>query len=101
MKKRYSIPKEQCTCGISELYDNVAKIMGVSDLSKVMYDCRKLSITKKVLYCLCEFYHSEIQSNETITTCMLLYLPKVDLDGDGYEVEVEDGFVTKGVGWRA
>ena len=34
MKKRYSIPKEQCTCGISEFYDNVAKIMGVSDLSK-------------------------------------------------------------------
>ena len=34
MKKRYSIPKEQCTCGISELYDNVAKIMGISDVSK-------------------------------------------------------------------
>lgn len=74
MKKRYSIPKEQCTCGISELYDNVAKIMGVSDLSKVVYDCRKLSITKKVLDCLYKF-----------------------LDGDGYEVEIEDGFITKGV----
>lgn len=24
-------------------------------------------------------------------------IPKADLDGDGYEVEVEDGFVTKGV----
>ena len=70
MKKRYSIPKEQCTCGISELYDNVAKIMGVSDLSKVVYDCRKLSITKKVLDCLYEFYHSENQSDETITTFM-------------------------------
>lgn len=67
MKKRYSISKEQCTCGISELYDNVAKIMGVSDLSKVVYDCRKLSIT----------------------TSMLLYGPKADLDGDG--------FITKGV----
>lgn len=77
MKKRYSISKEQCTCGISELYDNVAKIMGVLDLSKVVYDCRKLSITKKVLDC--------------------LYGPKADLDGDGYAVEVEDGFVTKGV----
>ena len=97
MKKRYSIPKEQCTCGISELYDNVAKIMCVSDLSKVVYDCRKLSITKKVLDCLYKFYHLENQSDETITTCMLLYGPKADLDGDGYEVEVEDGFVTKGV----
>ena len=97
MKKRYSIPKEQCTCSISELYDNVAKIIGVSDLSKVVYDCRKLSITKKVLECLYEFYHLENQSDETITTCMLLYGPKADLEGDGYEVEAEDGFVTKGV----
>ena len=47
MKKRYSIPKEQCTCGISELYDNVAKVIGISDVSKAVYDCRKLSITKK------------------------------------------------------
>lgn len=84
MKKRYSIPKEQCTCGISELYDNVAKILGISDVSKV-------------LDCLYEFYHSENQSDETITTCMLLYGPKADLEGDGYEVEAEDGFVTKGV----
>lgn len=66
MKKRYSIPKEQCTCGISELYDNVAKIMGVSDLSKVVYDCRKLSITKKVLDCLYKFYHSENQLLNTL-----------------------------------
>lgn len=97
MKKRYSISKEQCTCGISELYDNVAKIIGVSDVSKVVYDCCKLSITKKVLDCMYEFYHSENQSDEAITTCMLLYGPKADLDGDDYEVEVEDGFVTKGV----
>ena len=39
--------KEQCTCGISELYDNVAKVIGISDVSKAVYDCRKLSITKK------------------------------------------------------
>lgn len=68
-----------------------------TDLSKVVYDCRKLSITKKVLDCLYEFYRSENQSDETITTCMLLYGPKADLDGDGYEVEVEDVFITKGV----
>lgn len=97
MKKRYSIPKEQCTCGISELYDNVAKIMGISDVSKVVYDCRKLSITKKVLNCMYEFYRLENRDDEFITTCMLLYGPKADLDVDGYEVEVEDGFVTKGV----
>lgn len=46
-EKRYSIPKEQCTCGISELYNNVAKIIGISDVNKAVYDCRKLSITKK------------------------------------------------------
>ena len=83
MRKRYSIPKDQCTCGISELYDNIAKIIGISNLSKVVYDCRKLSITKKVLDCLYGFYHSENQSDETITTCMLLYDPKADLDCEG------------------
>ena len=97
MKKRYSIPKEQCTCGISELYDNVAKVIGISDVSKAVYDCRKLSITKKVLDCMYEFYRLENRDDEFITTCMLLYGPKADLDGEGYEVEVEDRFVTKGV----
>ena len=51
MKKRYSIPKEQCVCGITELYDNAAKIMGISSIEKIQYDCRKISITKKVLDC--------------------------------------------------
>lgn len=97
MKKRYSIPKEQCTCGISEFYDNVAKIMGVSDLSKVVYDCRKLSITKKVLDCLYEFYHSENQSDETITTFMLLYGPKANLDGDESIFYLDFVSITKGV----
>ena len=97
MKKRYSIPKEQCTCGISELYDNVAKIIGISNVSKAVYDCRKLSITKKVLDGLYKFYHSENQSDETITTWMLLYGPKADLEGEGCEFEIEDGFVAKGV----
>ena len=81
MKKRYSIPKEQCTCGISELYDNVAKILGISDVSEVVYDCVNYLSLKKVLDCLYEFYHSENQSDETITTCMLLYGPKADLGG--------------------
>ena len=50
MKKRYSIPKEQCVCGITELYDNAAKIMGISNI-----------------------------------------------EGEGCEFEIEDGFVAKGV----
>ena len=37
MKKRYSIPKEQCTCGISEFYDNVAKIIDV--YKRQCFDC--------------------------------------------------------------
>jgi hypothetical protein len=75
----------------------MAEVVATNALEKIEQDCRKLSITKKVLDCLYKFYHSENQSDETITTCMLLYGPKADLDGDGYEVEVEDGFVTKGV----
>lgn len=97
MKKRYSIPKEQCVCGITELYDNAAKIMGISNIEKIQYDCRKISITKKVLDYIFEFYHSQNCDDETIATWMLLYGPKADLKGEGCEFEIEDGFVAKGV----
>ena len=76
MKKRYSIPKEQCVCGITD---------------------RKISITKKVLDYIFEFYHSQNCDDETIATWMLLYGPKADLEGEGCEFEIEDGFVAKGV----
>lgn len=35
--------------------------------------------------------------DETIATWMLLYGPKADLEGEGCEFEIEDGFVAKGV----
>ena len=74
MKKRYSIPKEQCTCSISELYDNVAKIMDVSDSSKVVYDCRKLSITKKCWTACMNFIIQRIRAmklSRLVCSCMV------------------------------
>lgn len=44
-----------------------------------------------------EFYHSQNCDDETIATWMLLYGPKADLEGEGCEFEIEDGFVAKGV----
>ena len=43
-------------------------------------------------------YYSECQklSDEEIGTRLLLCGPKANLTGDGYEVEVEDGFVIEG-----
>ena len=37
------------------------------------------------------------KSRTSLAYYYVRYGPKADLDGDGYEVEVEDGFVTKGV----
>lgn len=73
MKKRYSISKEQCICSIGKLYDTIAIIMGISDVSKAVYDCRKLSITKKVLDCMYEFYHWRIGTmslSQPVCSCM-------------------------------
>ena len=47
--------------------------------------------------CIFEFYHSQNCDDETIATWMLLYGPKADLEGEGCEFEIEDGFVAKGV----
>ena len=44
-----------------------------------------------------KFYHSQNCDDETIATWMLLYGPKADLEGEGCEFEIEDGFVAKGV----
>ncbi len=81
-------PKWQPTFGETKKKDEKPPEVTTKSESKIDWENKFLKSFQKLTY---------NQSDETITTCMLLYGPKADLDGDGYEVEVEDGFVTKGV----
>lgn len=74
MKKRHSISQRKCEQGLVAFYGYIAEMCNI------------------------ERYYSEYQklSDEEIGTKLLLCGPKANLIGDGYEVEVENGFVIEG-----
>ena len=97
MNKRRIITLEQCYCPIINFYDNIAKIFGEKDISKLNYDCRKLHVSKAVSQSLIDYYHKERDvSNYAITAMLIQFGPKADLISDDYEVEIEDGFIVRG-----
>lgn len=93
MNKRHTITFEQCYCPIADFYDNVAKVFGEKDVSKLKYDCRKLHISKAVLQGLIDYYHKE---RDTPNYVLIQFGPKADLISDDYEVEIEDSFIVRG-----
>ena len=96
MNKRHTITFEQCCCSLTDFYDNVAKVFGEKDISKLKYDCRKLHISKAVLQGLIDYYDKERGASSYAITAMLIQFgPKADLISDGYEVEIEDGFIVR------
>ena len=97
MKKRYSISKEQCNCELFEFFDNIAKIAGeTGDISKLKYDCCNICVTKSVQNQIKKYYETRGCVGEQFATFWLLLGPKANLDCDGYEVEIEDGFIIRG-----
>ena len=97
MNKRHTINFEQCYCSLTDFYDNVAKVFGERDISKLKYDCRKLHISKAVLQGMIDYYNKERgASSYTITAMLIQFGPKADLISDDYEVEIEDGFIVRG-----
>lgn len=97
MKKRYSISQRKCEQGLVDFYGYVAGMCNIEVTEKSTFDCTKICVTKPVQDSIIRYY-SEYQklSDEEIGTRLLLCGPKANLTGDGYEVEVEDGFVIEG-----
>lgn len=97
MKKRYSISQRKCEHGLVAFYSYVAEMCNIEVTEKSTFDCTKICVTKPVQDSIIQYY-SEYQklSDEEIGTKLLLYGPKANLIGAGYEVEVEDGFVIEG-----
>lgn len=97
MKKRYSLTEEQCQCMLIDFFDNVARLMGVTDdISKLRYDCRKICVTKLVQDHIWKYYSYAGNSSEHIATIWSIYGPKANLEGESLEVEIEDGFIIRG-----
>lgn len=73
------------------------RMCNIEITEKSTFDCTKICVTKPVQDSIIRYY-SEYQklSDEEIGTKLLLCGPKANLIGDGYEVEVENGFVIEG-----
>jgi hypothetical protein len=96
MNKRYSISESKCEQRLIEFYNSVAEICGISVTANTVFDCRKICVTKAVQDSIIRHY-SKYQnlSSEEISARLLLYGPKANLNGDGYDFEVEDGFASE------
>ncbi len=95
-KKIITLTKEECYCGIIELYDLIARKLGY-DSDKVGYDCRKIDVTRPIQDQVFAFYRNEQKaSDESIGTAWVCYGPKACLLGDDYVAEVSEGFITAG-----
>lgn len=97
MKQRYSILQRDCHVDILKFYVNAAKIIGVVDSDDISYDCRKIQVTKVVQNEIMKYYAEDGNSSEDISGILLMFGPKANLSGDGFEFVVEDGFIASEV----
>lgn len=94
-EKRYFLMEEQCKVNLSDFYKNVARTVGYSVTDKTYFDCRKIYVTASIMEALWCFYSDLGLNDEQIATTMLLFGPKANLDGNGYEFTIENGFITE------
>ncbi len=96
IKKRHSILAKKCSQTLVNFYECAAKIAGIKLTGKSGFDCRKIRITKPVQDAIVKYYmDKEHLTTEEIGVILLHFGPKANLDGDGYEFEVEPGFVSE------
>ena len=93
-------------CDLVKFYDRGAKTMGYSKVNNLKYDCRKINIAPNIQENFFARYKeiilakqpvmSESDINANITILLAMSGPKVDASLKANEVEVFDGFITKG-----
>lgn len=96
MNKRYSISKELCFQSLNDFYNSVAEIIGIDiDDGKLRaFDGKHISVTKPIQDTIIKYYADEGRLDiYEIVSMLIVFGPKANLDGDGYEFEIEDGFI--------
>lgn len=90
---KVTLKKEECYCGIAELYDTIAIKLGYNPAT-VYYDCRKICVSKPVMEQVFAYYKADKRVTRPAFNQLWLNLgPKANLAGDGYKVDIQKGFV--------
>lgn len=94
------LTKEDCHCKLIDFYEKVAHKAGLDFDDNSLFDCRKISVTKRVQTEISSYYHDDEQlSGECIGTLFTCYGPKAILDKNKetpYIAEVQNGFIVCG-----
>lgn len=90
------LEKSDCHCNLTKFYIRVAEKAGFALKPGEMLDCSKIRTTKAVQDAVYAFYRDRGGSDLDIAMLWANQGPKADLGGDGYAVEIEDGFVAEG-----
>lgn len=87
-----SLTKEECYCGIAELYDTIATKLGYNPAT-LYYDCRKICVSKPVMEQIFAYYKAEKRVTRAAFNQLWLNLgPKANLTGDDYTADAQNGF---------
>lgn len=96
MTKKYRIKRCECICDLQKFYKNAARVVGLEVTDKTLFDCQKICVTKSIQNALWAYYTAKNCTDEEISMLFLSVGPKANLEGDGYEFTIEDGFVSEG-----
>lgn len=90
------ISEDDCFGTICDLYDNIAFILGYKDIEKIKYDCKKIRVTEEVFNKVRSFYKEEYDTSDLDFGLEWIACgPKADLEMEGFQVEIENGFIYK------
>ena len=85
---------EQSYCGIQELYDKVAELLGHESVEGLKYDCRKIRVSNNISDNIEAYYRNVKEwSAFDFGAAWLNFGPKCDIDLEDDTVVVEDDFV--------
>lgn len=87
---RIYLTKEQCSCGIPQLYENISYILNGGP--KPQYDCTKVCVTNKIYDAMRDYSETLGYSVADFNMAWLFAGPKANIDEDSYAIEVEDGW---------
>lgn len=88
---------EDCYCGLSAFYENVAKKLSIDIANDTLFDCSKICVNKSVQEAIWSYYREEKNAeDDSISTLWLICGPKANLDNKNnlYVAKIYDGFIT-------
>lgn len=81
-------------CGITELYDRVAKQLGFNPTVS-RYNCTKITVAKNIADNIFDYYKDQGVEESSVGMTWVIYGPKAVETLDHNEIEIEDGFVVE------